>query len=245
MPLPVVIIVALLAALACGIWNGALVAYVRIQPMVATLILMIAGRGLAQLITSSIKINIFNDAFAFLGNGFVLLLPFSLFVVLAVFTGSWLLLRRTSLGLFVESVGISSRASLFAGINEKRIKLFAYVFCGLCAGIAGLVAVSSIRTTDANVIGLYTELDAILAVVIGGTLLGAGGRFSLLGSVLGAIVIQATMTSMYHVGVPASAITVVKAIVVIVVIVLYSEQAQGFIRRAVDRTRTRRQGAAS
>jgi simple sugar transport system permease protein len=237
MPLPVVIIVALLAALACGLWNGALVAYVRIQPMVATLILMIAGRGLAQLITSSVKINIFNDAFAFLGNGFVLLLPFSLFVVLSVFLGSWLLLRRTALGLFVESVGISSR------INEKRIKLFAYVFCALCAGVAGLIAVSSIRTSDANVIGLYTELDAILAVVIGGTLLGAGGRFSLLGSVLGALVIQATMTSMYHVGVPASAITVVKAIVVVVVIVLYSEQAQDVIRRTLGRTRTRKQSA--
>ena len=245
MPLPIVIVVALLAALACGIWNGALVAYVRIQPMVATLILMIAGRGIAQLSTNSIKINLFNDAFAFLGNGFVLLLPFSLFVVLAVFIGSWLLLRRTALGLFVESVGISSRASLFAGINEKRIKLFAYAFCGLCAGIAGLIAVSSIKTSDANVIGLYTELDAILAVVIGGTLLGAGGRFSLVGSVIGAIVIRTTMTSMFDVGVPASAITVVKAIVVIVVIVLYSEQAQTAIRRTFGRTRTRKQGVPS
>lgn len=245
MPLPAVIVVAMLAALLCGIWNGALVAYVRIQPMVATLILMIAGRGVAQLSTNSIKINIFNDAFAFLGNGFILLLPFSLFVVLAVFLGSWLLLRRTALGLFVESVGISSRASLFAGINEKRIKMFAYVFCALCAGVAGLIAVSSIRTSDANVIGLYTELDAILAVVIGGTVLGAGGRFSLLGSVLGALVIQATMTSMYHIGVPASAITVVKAIVVVIVIVLYSEQAQAFIRQAFKRTRSRSQGVSA
>jgi ribose/xylose/arabinose/galactoside ABC-type transport system permease subunit len=239
-PLPVVFVAAMLAALACGVWNGVLVAYVRIQPMVATLILMIAGRGIAQLSTNSVKINIFNDAFAFLGNGFIIV-PFSLFVVLAVFLGSWLLLRRTALGLFVESVGISSRASLYAGIKEKRIKMFAYVFCALCAGIAGLVAVSSIRTSDANVIGLYTELDAILAVVIGGTVLGVGGRFSLLGSVLGALVIQATMTSMYHLGVPASAITVVKAIVVVFVIVLYSEQARDVIRRTLGRTRTRKQ----
>jgi ribose/xylose/arabinose/galactoside ABC-type transport system permease subunit len=244
-PLPVVVVVAMLAALLCGIWNGALVAYVRIQPMVATLILMIAGRGIAQLSTNSVKINIFNDAFAFLGNGFFLLLPFSLFVVLGVLLGSWLLLRRTALGLFVESVGISSRASLFAGIREQRIKMFAYVFCALCAGIAGLVAVSSIRTSDANVIGLYTELDAILAVVIGGTVLGVGGRFSLAGSVLGALVIQATMTSMYHLGVPASAITVVKAIVVVVVIVLYSEQARDVIRRAFGRTRARKQSVTA
>jgi simple sugar transport system permease protein len=193
--------------------------------MVATLILMIAGRGIAQLITNSIKIIIFNDAFAYIGNGFIIL-PFSLFIVVALFAGAWLLTRRTAIGLFVESVGISFRASLYSGINEKRIKLFAYSFCGFCAGVAGLIAVSSIRTSDANQIGLYTELDAILAVVIGGTLLGAGGRFSLLGSVLGGLVIQATQTSMYAIGVAASAITAVKAVMVIIVILLYSRQVQ-------------------
>ena len=237
-PLPVVIVVALLAAILCGLWNGILVAYVRMQPMVATLILMIAGRGIAQLSTNSIKIIIFNDAFAYLGNGFVVL-PFSLFVVTALFLGSWLLTRRTALGLFVESVGISSRSSFYSGINEKRVKMFAYVFSAFCAGIAGLIAVSSIKTSDANQIGLYTELDAILAVVIGGTLLGSGGRFSLLGSVIGALVIQATTTSMYHLGVPASAITAVKAVVVIVVILLYSQQLRLIVQRAAGRTPTK------
>jgi ribose/xylose/arabinose/galactoside ABC-type transport system permease subunit len=224
-PIPIVIVASLLVAVVCGLWNGVLVSFGRIQPMVATLILMIAGRGIAQLITNSIKIIIFNDAFAYIGNGFIVL-PFSLFIVVALFTGAWLLTRRTAIGLFVESVGISFRASLYAGINEKRIKLFAYAFCGFCAGVAGLIAVSSIRTSDANQIGLYTELDAILAVVIGGTLLGAGGRFSLLGSVLGGLVIQATQTSMYAIGVPASAITAVKAVMVIIVILLYSRQVQ-------------------
>ena len=237
-PMPVVILVSLFAAILCGLWNGVLVAYVRMQPMVATLILMIAGRGIAQLSTNSIKIIIFNDAFAYLGNGFIIL-PFSLFVVTALFLGSWLLTRKTALGLFVESVGISSRSSFYSGINEKRVKMFAYVFCSFCAGIAGLIAVSSIKTSDANQIGLYTELDAILAVVIGGTLLGSGGRFSLLGSVIGALVIQATTTSMYHIGVPASAITAVKAVVVIVVILLYSDQLQLVIRRAAGRTPTK------
>ena len=225
MPIPVVILVSLLAAIVCGLWNGLLVAFFRIQPMVATLILMIAGRGIAQLLTNSTKIIIFNDAFAYIGNGFIVL-PFSLAIVAALFAGAWLLTRRTAIGLFVESVGISFRASLYTGINEKLIKLFVYAFCGFCAGIAGLIAVSSIRTSDANQIGLYTELDAILAVVIGGTVLGSGGRFSLLGSVLGALVIQATQTSMYAIGVPASAITAVKAVMVIVVIVLYSRQVQ-------------------
>ena len=233
-PIPVVILVALLAAVLCGLWNGLLVSFGRIQPMVATLILMIAGRGIAQLITNSIKIIIFNDTFAFIGNGFIVL-PFSLFIVMTLFVGAWLLTRRTAIGLFVESVGISYRASLYSGINEKRIKLFAYAFCGFCAGVAALIAVSSIRTSDANQIGLYTELDAILAVVIGGTLLGAGGRFSLLGSAIGGVVIQATQTSMYAVGVAASAITAVKAVMVITVILLYSQQVQDVFRKAGGR----------
>jgi galactofuranose transport system permease protein len=235
-PMPVVIIVALLVAVLCGTWNGLLVSYGRIQPMVATLVLMIAGRGIAQLITNAIKIIIFNDTFAYIGNGFIIL-PFSLYIVVAVFAAAWLLTRRTAIGLFIESVGVNFRSSFYSGIDEKRVKLFAYAFCGLCAGIAGLVAVSSIRTSDANQIGLYTELDAILAVVIGGTVLGAGGRFSLLGSAIGGLVIQATTTSVYAIGVPASAIIAVKAVVVIAVILLYSQQTQGLVRGAGGRVR--------
>ena len=206
--------------------------------MVATLVLMIAGRGIAQLITNAIKIIIFNDAFAYIGNGFIVL-PFSLYIVAAVFVAAWLLTRRTAIGLFIESVGVNFRSSFYSGINEKRVKMFAYAFCGLCAGIAGLIAVSSIRTSDANQIGLYTELDAILAVVIGGTVLGAGGRFSLLGSAIGGLIIQATTTSMYAIGVPASAITAVKAVVVIVVILLYSQQAEDAVRALAGRARRR------
>ncbi len=154
-----------------------------------------------------------------------------------MFAIAWLLTRRTSLGLFIESVGINSRSSFFSGIDEKKIKLFAYMFCGFCAGIAGLIAISSIRTSDANQVGLYFELDAILAVVIGGTLLGTGGRFSLLASVIGALVMQATTTSMYAIGVQANAILAVKAVVVIVVILLYSQQVQDFIRKITGQTR--------
>jgi simple sugar transport system permease protein len=241
-PMPVVIVVPLLVAILCGAWNGLLVSYFRIQPMVATLVLMIAGRGIAQLITNAIKIIIFNDAFAYIGNGFIVL-PFSLYIVVAVFVAAWLVTRRTAIGLFIESVGANFRSSFYSGIDEKRVKMFAYAFCGLCAGIAGLIAVSSIRTSDANQIGLYTELDAILAVVIGGTVLGSGGRFSLLGSAIGGLIIQATTTSMYAIGVPASAITAVKAVVVIVVILLYSQQAGDVVRGIASRAR-RKEAAA-
>lgn len=238
-PLWSVFLVPLIIASLGGLWNGLLVAYGKIEPMVATLILMIAGRGIAQLVTNAIKIIIYNDTFLQLGNGWVILLPFALYIAAFVFVLAWLLTRRTSLGLFIESVGINSRSSFFSGIDEKKIKLFAYVFCGFCAGIAGLIAVSSIRTSDANQVGLYSELDAILAVIIGGTLLGMGGRFSLLASVIGALVIQATTTSTLAIGVPASAIIAVKALVVIVVILLYSRQVQGFVLKFAGQARQR------
>jgi simple sugar transport system permease protein len=136
--------------------------------------------------------------------------------------------------MFIEAVGINARSSYFSGVSEKLVKLFAYMFCGFCAGMAGLVASSNIRTSDANNIGLNFELDAILAVVIGGTALGAGGRFSLLASIVGALVIQAITTSMYAVGVPANALLAVKGVVVILVILVLSVQVRDFVRRRVS-----------
>lgn len=223
-PLWEVIIVTLIVATICGLWNGLLVAYGRIQAMVATLILMIAGRGIAQLITNGVRIQIFYDPYGFIGNGWIIL-PFSLYIVAVVYLLAWVLTRKTAIGMFIESVGIRARSSFFAGIDEKKIKLVAYTFSGFCAGVAGLVASSNIRTSDANNIGMSFELDAILAVVIGGTLM-SGGRFSLLASVVGGLVIQAMTTSMYAVGVPASAVMAIKGFFVIFVIILYSDQVK-------------------
>lgn len=228
-PLWVVIIVALLVSIVCGMWNGFLVAYMRIQPMVATLILMISGRGIAQLITNGLRVQITYKPYAFLGQGWIIL-PFSLYIVAFIFAITWLLTRKTAIGMFIESVGTNFRSSFFSGINEKRIKLMAYTFCGFCAGIAGLVTSSNIRTSDANNIGLTTELDAILAVVIGGTSMN-GGRFSLLASMIGALVMQAITQSMYAIGVPAFALQAIKAVVVILVILLFSEQTRAFVQR--------------
>jgi galactofuranose transport system permease protein len=228
-PLWLVICAALLVSLLCGMWNGVLVAYMRIQPMVATLILMISGRGIAQLITNGLRVQITYKPYAFLGQGWIVL-PFSLYIVAFLFALTWLLTRKTAIGLYIESVGTNFRSSFYSGINEKRIKLMVYSFCGFCAGIAGLVTSSNIRTSDANNIGLTTELDAILAVVIGGTSMN-GGRFSLLASMIGALVMQAITQTMYAVGVPAFALQAIKAIVVIFVILLYSEQVRGFVRK--------------
>jgi galactofuranose transport system permease protein len=228
-PLWLVIATALIVSILCGLWNGALVAYMRIQPMVATLILMISGRGIAQLITNGLRVQITYRPYAFIGQGWIVL-PFSLYIVVFVFIITWLLTRKTAIGMFIESVGINFRSSYFSGVDEKKIKLLVYTFCGFCAGIAGLVASSNVKTSDANNIGLTTELDAILAVVIGGTAM-AGGRFSLLASMVGALVMQAITQSMYAIGVPAFALQAIKAIVVVFVILLYSDQVKGFVQR--------------
>lgn len=228
-PLWLVIAAALLVSILCGAWNGVLVAYMRIQPMVATLILMIAGRGIAQLITNGLRVQITYRPYAFIGQGWIIL-PFSLYIVALVFLITWLMTRKTAIGMFIESVGINFRSSFFSGVDEKKIKLLVYTFCGFCAGIAGLVASSNVKTSDANNIGLTTELDAILAVVIGGTSM-SGGRFSLLASMVGALVMQAITQSMYAIGVPAFALQAIKAIVVVLVILLYSEQVRGFVQR--------------
>jgi simple sugar transport system permease protein len=229
LPLWLVILVTLLIATFCGLWNGVLVAYVRIQAMVATLILMIAGRGIAQLITNGVRIQIFYEPYAFIGQGWIIL-PFSLYLVAFIYALTWLFTRKTAVGMFIESVGINSRSSFFSGISERKIKLLAYTFCGFCAGIAGLVASANIKTSDANNIGLALELDAILAVVIGGTSM-AGGRFSILASIIGAMVMQAVNTSMYAIGVPAFALQAIKGVVVILVILLYSQQVRGFFQK--------------
>jgi ribose/xylose/arabinose/galactoside ABC-type transport system permease subunit len=228
-PLWEVIIVTLFVAIICGVWNGVLVAHMKIQPMVGTLILCIAGRGIAQLITNGVRIQIFYQPYSFIGQGWIIL-PFSLYLAIILFVLIWMLTRKTSIGMFIESVGINPKASFYSGINEKNIKMLVYIICGLCAGIAGLIASSNIKTSDANNIGLMIELDAILAVVIGGTSM-AGGRFSLLASMIGALVIQAITTSMYALGVPAFALQAIKGFVVVFVIFLYAEPVRTFFQK--------------
>lgn len=233
-PLWICILAALAVSTVCGLWNGFLVSRARIQPMVATLVLMVAGRGIAQLITNGQIITVYYSPYFFIGNGYLLGIPFSLFIVALVFLLTWLLARRTAFGMFVESVGINARSSFFSGISEKNIKLIVYTICGFCAGVAGLIYSSNVKSADANNAGLNLELDAILAVVIGGTLM-SGGRFSLLASVIGALVIQSTTTTMYAVGVPAMAASAIKGLVVLIVVLLYSEQTKRMLTHLVER----------
>jgi simple sugar transport system permease protein len=132
------------------------------------------------------------------------------------------LTRWTALGLFIEATGNNEVASTYAGIRVRLVKGLTYVCCGLCAGMAGLIAASNIRAADSNNAGLYFELDAILAVVVGGTAL-TGGRFFLAGSIIGAILIQTLTTTMYARDVSPDIAPVPKALVIIAVCLLQSE----------------------
>jgi len=215
-PMALAIVGALALAMGLGLWNGVLVAYGKIQPIVATLVLMVAGRGIAQLITSGQIITVYYKPFFFIGGGWFLGLPFAIFIVIFIYIIAQIFIRKTSLGLFVTAVGGNAGASWYAGINEKAVKLFGFIFCGLCAGIAGLIYCSNVKSADANNTGLNMELDAILAAVIGGTNL-AGGKFSLVGSLVGALLIQALTTTIYAFGVPPEVSLVVKALVVVLI----------------------------
>lgn len=230
---------ALAVALVCGASNGLLVARLGIQPIIATLILMVAGRGIAQLITSGQIITVNSDSYSLIGGGYWLALPFSLFVVVLVVALSMALTRRTALGLLVEAVGGNAEASRLVGIRARRIKIMAYVFCGLCAGIAGLMISSNVSAADGNNAGLWIELDAILAVVIGGTSL-TGGRFHLGGTIVGALIIQTLTTTIYTIGVPTQTNLVFKAVVVIIVCLMQSPA----FRAKVFRARSAKRGPA-
>ena len=221
---------ALATGIVCGAWNGFLVAKMKIQPMVATLILFTAGRGIAQLITKGQISYMRVDHYKQLG-GFIAGVPFPtpVFVAVIVVLITWFVLKKTALGLYIQTVGINAKAARLVGLNATFLQFLSYAFCGLCAGIAGMIITSRVYSIDANNAGLNIELDAILAVALGGNSLG-GGKFSLAGSVIGAITIQALTTTLYAMKVSADQLPVYKAVVVIIIVALQSEELKKMIR---------------
>ncbi|MEU7884617.1 ABC transporter permease [Microbispora bryophytorum] len=213
--------IALVLSVVLGLWNGFLVAGIGIQPIIATLILMVAGRGLAQLITDGQITTVQSSSYKLIGGGYWLTLPFGIIIVAVVLALTAFLTRRLALGLLIESVGGNAEASRLAGISARGVLIMVYAFCGLCAGIAGLMISSNVSSADGNNAGLWIELDAILAVVIGGTPL-SGGRFSLSGTVLGALIIQTLTTTIYSIGVPPETTLLFKALVVTIVCLIQS-----------------------
>ncbi len=222
-PYLLALFVGLLGGALCGAFNGFLVAGLKIQPMIATLILFTAGRSIAKQITHGQTIYIMNPAFKYLGVQIpgvpirtTIIVSIVIVILVVLFT------KLTSLGLYVQSVGINGSSSRLVGLNSRAIKFMVFVICGVLAGAAGLVGSSSLGSVNSGELGLSLEMDAILAVALGGNMLG-GGKFSIAGSVIGAYTIQAITTTLYAMNVRADQLNVFKAAIIIVIIVASSD----------------------
>jgi simple sugar transport system permease protein len=216
----VVLLVTLGTGVLAGLWNGVLVAILKIQPFVATLILMVAGRGVAQLITSGQIVTFNAPNLAWIGSGSLLFFPTPVIIVVVTLIAFWLFTRKTALGMFIEAVGINIRAAKNAGVSTRLMVMLTYVLSGVCAAIAGVIVAADIRGADANNAGLWLELDAILAVVIG------------------ALIIQGMNTGILLSGFPPELNQVVKAVVVLCVLIVQSPRFITIIKgmRGHDKT---------
>jgi simple sugar transport system permease protein len=233
----VAVLVAISISLVLGAWNGFLVSVVGIQPIIATLVLMLAGRGAALLVTDGFITTVNSTPFQFISSGYVLL-PFAFFISVAAITAISLIERRTALGVLTEAVGINPEASRLAGVRSRRIIWWAYAASGVLAGIAGIIYASNIRAADANAAGQFIELYAILAVVLGGTSL-MGGKFTIAGSVVGVLIIQTLNSTILFLGVPPAQSPVFFAVVVILVVMIQSPRLHQVVRNLFRRSGSR------
>jgi simple sugar transport system permease protein len=227
----VILLEALAVALLCGAWNGFLVAVLDIQPIIATLILMVGGRGIGLMINllyGGTDPSFTSPLLQGLSVGSIGFIPTRLIVFAVIAAAIWLLLRRTALGLFIESVGGNPDAARIAGIPSRLIKFSAYVISGFCTGWAAIILTADVHTSDPVSVAMFSELDAILAVVIGGGSL-MGGRIYLGMTVLGALVIQTMVTSILMSGLPPEYNLLIKAVLVLSILLLQSANFRGAV----------------
>jgi len=230
-PYILALFVGLLGGGLCGVFNGFLVSRLKIQPMIATLILFTAGRSIAKQITHGQTIYIMNPVYKWLGVQIPgVPIRTTILISIAIIILVTLVTKLTSLGLYIQSVGINGSASRLVGLNSRAIKFMAFVICGVLAGAAGLVGSSSVGSVNSGELGLSIEMDAILAVALGGNDL-FGGKFSIAGAVIGAYTIQAITTTLYAMNVRADQLNVFKAVIIIVIIVASSDVFKEKIKR--------------
>ena len=234
-PIIVAFLVSCIVAMLFGAFNGVLVSYFKIQPMVATLILYTAGRSIAAWINNN-ELPIVNDAtFTYFG-GFIpgIPIPTPFFIMIACLIVMALAMKFTNLKLYVQAVGINSYSARLNGLNPKMVKLLTFVILGLCVAVSGFIKVSRLSTINYSVIAKDIEMDAILAVALGGNSL-SGGKFNLPASILGAYVIQFLTTTLYKFNVQSDALPAYKAIVVIALVVFSApvvrEKIAGFTKK--------------
>lgn len=221
-PFILVILVPLVICTAMGLFNGVLIGKFKLQPIIATLILMVAGRGIAQIATNGKQFTTGYTPYRFIGQGSMFALPFPIIITIVVCVCVMIFVRKTAFGTFVESVGINPNASRVTGLKSDRIIMIVYTLTGFLSGIAGLIYSSRISSCDSNNAGVNYEMDAILAVVLGGTSM-TGGKFSLTGTIVGSLIIRTITTLVYYFGITSESIMAFKAAIILVVIVIQSE----------------------
>jgi simple sugar transport system permease protein len=230
-PIIIAFLAGCLVAMLFGAFNGALVSVFKIQPMVATLILYTAGRYIAYWINGGKLPIVSEPRFKYFGSFFPgVPLPAPVFIALACMLVMALALRFTNLGLYTQAVGINERAARLNGLNPVFVRFLAYVVMGLCVAVAAFIKVSRNATINHTTIAADIEMDAILAVAIGGNAL-SGGKFSVAGSVIGAYTIQALMTTLYAAGVGSDSLKAFKAVVIIVIVVVSSPVVKNIFGR--------------
>lgn len=223
------VLIAVAVGFLLGVWNGFLVSVVGIQPIIATLVLMFAGRGVALLITGGFITTVSSSPYKSIATGYQLYLPVAFLIGVVVITIVALVERRTALGVLTEAVGINPEASRLAGVRSRGIIWGAYITSGVLAAVAGIIVASNTMAADANAAGYLIELYAILAVVLGGTSL-MGGKFSIAGTVIGVFIIQTLNSTMLFFGVKPAQSPVVFAVVVVLVVLIQSKRVHKWAR---------------
>lgn len=221
--LAVAIVVPLLVALLCGVFNGVMVSVLNVQPIIATLILFISGRGIAQVLTNGNLQTFTHPSFSYLGTGKILGLPFQGWLALAIAVVLFLVMSRTIFGRYVLAIGGNERAAQMSGGPVKRVKIGVYTICAVLSGLAGLIVVAINSASDAARNGNLMELDAIAAAVVGGALL-QGGRAPIFGAILGAVIIQLVKYTLLANGVEDEVALIAKALIILIAV--YVQQAR-------------------
>ncbi|MDT5063091.1 MAG: galactofuranose transport system permease protein [Acidobacteriota bacterium] len=214
----VAVLLALAVAAFVGAFNGTLISVFRIQPIIVTLAVLISGRGIAQVLSNGGQLIPFsNSSFEYLGKGIIAGIPVQVIVMVLIVALAVFLMRATAFGRYVLAVGGNEAAARLAGIKTHRTKITVYALSGLLAGLAGLVETARLGASDAQKVGLNIELDAIAATVVGGTAL-TGGRATVLGTLVGALIMQVITTSFNMRGYSVSWGFVIKAVIILIAV---------------------------
>lgn len=226
-PVIVAFLLGCFAGMLCGAFNGILVARFKIQPMIATLILFTAGRSISSMVMGGLKPKAVSS-FGYYGNfipGFPVPTPIIITAIVLIIT--FLMLKRTNLGLYTRAVGINEKASSLNGLNPSLIKFLTYIIMGICVGVAGFIQSSRVQTINPYTIVPSIEMDVILAVALGGNSL-SGGKFNMAGSVIGAYTIQTLTSMLLTLNVNTNAVPVFKAVIIIVLVIIQTPKFKSF-----------------